>query len=356
MNCENIYYKNMIQKNINYKPYQLGFFKLNVDDFVSTINSMKERVNNFVELYWNQKDENIFFEINDINNLNNIYDLNFQNIDLFKILYHIDTKSLYVIINHFTIGGGDYLLLGSIMFNGKANSLFIYKNSILQQIKYFIYRNQFIFSVFKNLYYKYPRQRNNNEIIIYSQINKINKLYIIYKILTNIFYSISNTDKLVCLIPIGFENNIGNDIGVILFTFYKNTPYYIFKKNLYKLKNLAFGSKLLLCDNKINNFNILYDIETKFKKNIDVVITLGNIINNDIKLDIASSGMYYKMNYDFSYPYYIWGLSIDNKTHLTYSISDKLCDIDKLCNITNGSNITNKYIYKLNENFIKSNI
>lgn len=352
MNGEDKYYKKIIQQNPNYEPYQLGYFKLDVNDFNLTITNMKIRVHNFIKIYWNIIDNDFFYEINDVSELLKIKE---KKINLFNILFHKETKSLYIIINHCNVGGGDYLLLGSVLFNGKANSLFKYNNSYVEQIKNSIYKTQFIYTMFKNLYYKSPRYRLNNEKIIYSQINEINKFYVIYKILTNIINSTNNTNKLICLIPIGFENAIGNDIGVILFTFYKNSSYHFFKKNLKKLKKLANGSKLLL-NSKINNLNIFYDIETQFKKKIDVVITLGNIVNNDIKIDIATSGMYYKMNKDFSYPFYIWGLSIDNKTHITYSISDKMCNVNKLCNLTNGKDITNKYVYTLNIEQIKSKI
>ena len=315
MNGETKYYQKIIKQNSNFEPIQLGYFKLITDNFELQINKIKSRVNNFVKDYWDIIDENIFCEINSIYD---ILKINLNNIKLFYIRYHKKTKSIYVILNHCNVGGGDYLLLGAVMFNGSANSLFKNDKSYINKIKYSIYKSQFIYTIFNNLYNKYPRERYNHEKIIYSQINEINKFHIIYTILTNIINSTNNTDKLTCLIPIGFENNKGNDIGIILFTFYKNTLYTQFKKKLKKLKNLAFGSKLLL-NSKINNFNIFYDIETKFKKNIDVVITLGNIINNDIQLDICTSGMYYKMNNDFSYPYYVWGLSINNKTHVTYS-------------------------------------
>jgi len=344
MNGEDIYYNNMIKKYSDFEPIQLGYFRINTKtdkDFISIIESMKIRVIHFVHKYWENIDDDLFSELTDLN-------LICKNVKIFNIRYHIESKSIFVLLNHAKVSGSDYLLLGSVMFNGDANSLFRENKSLTNIITNSIYKTHFVYSIFKNLFYKYPRDRYNYENIIYSSINKTNKFYIIYEILVNIMNSTSNTDKLVCLLPIGFDVkvNSGNDIGVILFTFYKNTPFDKFKKYLYGLQNLAIGSKLLLTDN--NYINIYSDIETKFKKNIDVVITLGDIINNTIELDIASSGMYYKMNYDFSYPYYIWGLSMNNKTHITYSVSDKLCNIQKLCNITNGENITNKYIYKLN--------
>lgn len=342
MNGEDIYYNNMIKKFSDFEPIQLGYFKINVkndNDFIFIIESMKKRVINFIQKNWKYIDEDLFSEIPDIN-------INIKKIKIINIKYHIKSKSIFVILNHSKVSGSDYLLLGTIMFNGDTNSLFRISNKNI--ITNSIYKTHFIYTIFKNLFYKNPRERYNYENIIYSSINKTNKFHIIYEILVNIMNSTRNTNKLVCLLPIGFDIkvNSGNDIGVILFTFYKNTPFYKFKKNLYRLKNLAIGSKLLLTNN--NYINIYSDIETKIKKNIDVVITLGSIINNTIDIDIASSGMYYKMNYDFSYPFYIWGLSMNNKTHITYSISDKLCDINKLCKITEGENISNKYIYKLN--------
>lgn len=345
MKGEDIYYNNMINKYSDFTPIQLGYFKLKTNNFLNVINEMKIRVINFVEMYWNNIDNNIFCEIINTNDLKNI---NCNQIRIFNIRYHIESKSIFVLLNHAKVSGSDYLLLGSVMFNGNVNSLFRDNTNIINTIKKSFYKTHFVYSIFKNLYYKYPRDRYNYEKIIYSVMNETNKYYIIFEILVNIINSTSNTDKLVCLLPIGFDVkvNSGNDIGVILFTFYKNTSFDKFKKYLYGLQNLAIGSKLLLTNNSY--INIYSDIETKFKKNIDVVITLGEIINNTIELDIASSGMYYKMNYDFSYPYYIWGVSMNNKTHITYSVSDKLCNINKLCNITNGENITNQYIYQLN--------
>ena len=60
------------------------------------------------------------------------------------------------------------------------------------------------------------------------------------------------------------------------------------------------------------------------------------------------------MNNECSYPFYIWCLTINNETHISYSVSDYNCDINKLINTTNGIDITDNYIYQLNN--ITSNL
>ena len=60
--------------------------------------------------------------------------------------------------------------------------------------------------------------------------------------------------------------------------------------------------------------------------------------------------MYYKINIaDPPYPYYIWGTTMNGTSHISYNVSDKLCNLNKLIETTNGENITGKHIYQLNK-------
>ena len=115
-------------------------------------------------------------------------------------------------------------------------------------------------------------------------------------------------------------------------------------------KDLCIGCHKCLIDSYNISSTISHNIETKIKKNIDVVITLANIFNNKYKPDIFSFGMYYKMNIgDPPYPYYIGGFTINNIAHISYSVTDIDCNIDNLKKISNGIEFTNKHIYTLNK-------
>ena len=75
---------------------------------------------------------------------------------------------------------------------------------------------------------------------------------------------------------------------------------------------------------------------------IDVVISLGAIFdeNKEISNNInnITSSFYKKMVLPntIKYPFYIWGIILNNKTHLTYSISCKDFDYDMFKNFSDN--------------------
>ena len=113
-------------------------------------------------------------------------------------------------------------------------------------------------------------------------------------------------------------------------------------------KHFAIGSRELLIDSYSTTSNFENE-ESKIKDNVDVVLTLANIIDNKHHISWGAGGMYYKMDTICPYPYYIWGVTMDNKVHLTYSVFDKNCNIQNLVKETNGDLITDKYIFSLNK-------
>ena len=161
----------------------------------------------------------------------------------------------------------------------------------------------------------------------------------------NIMESLINTDKLECWIPMGFiktQNSPNNNIGILLFTFLRGM-------SLLEMQNQIEGNRyLLLGSYQYNKENNSVSTEENIKTKIDVVLTLANIIDNDIKVNWCTGGMYAKMNINSIYPFYIWGMTMNDEAHITYSVSDKLCNINKLIQKVNGTNITDEYIYKLN--------
>ena len=120
---EDDYYQHLIKKYENYNPIQLGYFKLKTEssnDFKIIIEKMEERVENHVKNNWKNTDENIFSEIKEIEDIKKI---NCDKIKVFIIRYHLESKSIYIMLNHSVVGGGDYLILGTVMFEGKSNIL-----------------------------------------------------------------------------------------------------------------------------------------------------------------------------------------------------------------------------------------
>ena len=362
---EDDYYQHLIKKYENYNPIQLGYFKLKTEssnDFKIIIEKMEERVENHVKNNWKNTDENIFSEIKEIEDIKKI---NCDKIKVFIIRYHLESKSIYIMLNHSVVGGGDYLILGTVMFEGKSNILLKEPdNSFYSRLICSFAKLDFKYKIFKDLYFKQPRIRNNNEEIIQSSINleklKIEyskniktKYLLIYKIMNNIMSSTRNTDKLICWIPVGFNKtkySPNNNIGIIIFTFKRGMSLIEMKNVLDSNKHLAIGSRQTLIEDTNIPFIDKDRVERIIKKNIDVVLTLANIIDNKIKVDCASGGMYYKINIaDPPYPYYIWGTTMNGTSHISYNVSDKLCNLNKLIDITNGENITGKHIYQLNK-------
>jgi len=112
---------------------------------------------------------------------------------------------------------------------------------------------------------------------------------------------------------------------------------------------MALGSRQLILDKYQSDPTDTSKTEAKIKTNIDVVITLANIIDNKIKVSYATGGMYYKMNVPRPYPYYIWGMTLDDNAHIVYNVAHQECDLDKLCEITKGKTITDKFVFLLNK-------
>lgn len=355
---EDRYYQEMIKINKNFEPIQLGYFKLKCntcDEFSNIIGLMINRVEKYVWDNWDDVDDPICEELN---NTNDLCYLNCKKIKVLKFLYHTNSKSIYIIINHAKVGGGDYLILGSKMFNGKTNSLISEPNdTIIDNIVCQLYKIRFMYYILSNIYFKDNRDVTKKETIINSIINlKDNKLdypniktkyIIIYKIMCNIMDSLINTDRLECWIPMGFiktQNSPNNNIGILLFTFLRGM-------SLLEMQNQIEGNQyLLLGSYQYIKENNSVSTEENIKTKIDVVLTLANIIDNDIKVNWCTGGMYAKMNINSIFPFYIWGMTMNDEAHITYSVSDKLCNINKLIQKVNGTNITDEYIYKLNNN------
>jgi hypothetical protein len=355
---EDNYYKHLINKNSNYEPIQLIFFKLKIksdEDFFIELKNLKQRIFKFCVKHQHYMDDNFFCEMKDCTDIKKI---NCSIINKFIIRYNIQTYSFFVLINHQNFGGADYLILGSIIFKGETDSLIKQlEMNFLNKIKIQLYKTQFLYKIYTNLYNKIPRNRLKKEHIIYSKITEIDTNKILYNILKNITNTLSDTDKIVCWIPYGFEkndNSPSNNLGIMLFTFYKYFSFDMFIKCKNNNEKLIFGSNELLNSDYYIPRNTINNNVSKIKKQIDVVISLANIIKNELEIDLITGGMYYKMNNECPYPFYIWCLTINNETHISYSVSDYNCNINKLINTTNGIDITDNYIYQLNN--ITSNL
>ena len=249
------------------------------------------------------------------------------------------------------------------MFNGGTNSLLKEPtDNYIDVLKSKAAKYYCQYKIFYNVLLKMPIDRYKKEQIISSKIemsalksSKIStKFILIHKIMTNIMNATTcNVKKLVCWIPLGFEktnNSPNNNMGITMFTFTRGMIAADVQQAISANAMIAIGSRQLLIDSydivpKFSSF-----IEKKLKKNIDVVITLANIIDNTIKVDEGYGGMYYKMNVPYPYPYYVWGMTLDNCAHICYNVAHTSCNIEELVKITHGQIVTDKYVFSLNKN------
>lgn len=357
---EDNYYINIMKNNNNYYPIQFGCFKINSNsykEYKMKVNKICSNVEKFIKNNWNEYDYNICDELIETTD---ILKINCDKIKTIILRYHIKTRMLYLFINHSVVGGGDYLVLGSVIFNGKTNSLIPEpKNNVKDIIMTKLFKLHFMFDVFRLLYFKTPREKLKSGIIIKTILYLKNmkfafiktKYIIINNILKNIMNSITDKDKLICWIPIGFQKSgtsPNNNIGIVLFEYTRNMTIFDLQELIESKKHFAIGSRELLIDsyNTTSNFE---NEESKIKKNIDVVLTLANIIDNKEHINWGAGGMYYKMDILSPYPFYVWGLTMDDNVYLTYSVFDKKCNVQNLVKNTNGDVITDKYIFSLNK-------
>jgi len=348
--------------NIDYIPIQLGCFRLNTysgDEFGSIIKNMHNRVVQYVSSNWTNFDEHMFEEIQNEEDLDKII---CAQIKVIQIKYVIKTKTIYVLLNHERVGGGDYLVLGSFMFNGRTNSLLKEPTSSYIDVlktRFAKYYCQYI--VLSKVFFKKPINCHKKVQIISSKVDigtiqslKIGtKFMLIHTIMTNIMNSATNTDRFVCWIPLGFEKtqiSPNNNVGIIVFTFVRDMTPSDVQNAISANSIMSIGSRQMIIDNYDSAPKSSTYIETRLKRNIDVVLTLANILDNTVKIDAGYGGMYYKMDTNNRFPYYVWGMTMDNEAHICYNVAHTSCNIDRLLIVTNGSIITDENVFSLNKN------
>lgn len=119
---------------------------------------MVVRVDKYVRHHWKNPDEIICGKIE---NRSDILKIDCNKIKVLIVRYHIPSQSIYVLINHSVVGGGDYLILGSVMFDGKTNSLINEPtNSIKDKFVCSMTKIHFQYAVLRHLFFKKPRLRN----------------------------------------------------------------------------------------------------------------------------------------------------------------------------------------------------
>ena len=118
----------------------------------------------FIKKNWKEYDLNICDELVETDD---ILKIDCKKIKTIILRYHIKTKMLYLFINHSVVGGGDYLLLGSVIFNGKINELISEpKNTFKDMIMTKLFKFHFMFDTVRLLYFKLPREKNKKSNVI----------------------------------------------------------------------------------------------------------------------------------------------------------------------------------------------
>ena len=172
----------------------------------------------------------------------------------------------------------------------------------------------------------------------------------------NVIMSSVPYNQLVCWLPIGFKksgSSPNNNIGIIPFCFTRGMTIAELANTLEKNKHLCIGSRQLLIESYKKSAEQTAETEMSMKSKIDVVMTLANILhyddNNDgTSVTDANGGMYYKMNANNRYPFYIWGMVMNGIAHITYSVNDAACDIGNLIVSTNADDVTNQNAFSVN--------
>ena len=258
---EDMGYEELKLSNKMYIPIQLGCFQLNSyseEEFILIMNQMKDRVGRFVSKNWTNIDTNLFSEIENPDTIKNI---DCSNIKVIQIYYHIGTRMIYILLNHARVGGGDYLVLGSVMFNGRTNSLLKEpSDSFGDQMKSKFAKYYCQYKLFSEVLLKRPIERYTKEQIIASKIDMNEfkssdvktKYILIHQILTNIMNSAtSDVNKLVCWIPLGFEksyNSPNNNVGIVIFTFVRDMTPKDVEQAIASNAIMSIGSRQLLID------------------------------------------------------------------------------------------------------------
>lgn len=327
MNSEDFYYKEKIKNGIY--PLQIGkfVFKTDKEKFEKIKDEMIKDTVTFKKKFLTKTNENIYF--------NNIDDL-----QVVQLKINEEKQKINFFLNHELVGGSDYISLGTHIFKGTGNSLVTYVDTSIF-VKLFL-AVMFIFYNIPLIFKKNIKKLNGdyiklsiNKIIIDNNINK--KKYILIHSILNDLINNTKLDNLYCWLPIGFEryeNCPNNNIGILTFNFKRNMTINELEKTIENRKFLVIGSKYIIDNSNTISQLKYFNLNRYIRKKIDVVLTLGNIMGVPDYMDnsIHDLNGYFgkEMLDDTDYPFYIWGITINNKAYLTYNIKMENFNIDNL--------------------------
>ena len=246
-------------------------------------------------------------------------------------------------VNHKNLGGPDYINIAKMILNCDFNELA--RDEIATPIKW-LYSMSFIMKSWK-LYNKPENICVPTTTIIYKmpvprQKNIKTKYVLIHRLLTQTINA-SMREELICWIPLSFErtnnNNAINNLGVLTVTFKRHMSVSKFAELIENNAHTPIGSKNLL-DSLVGESDVGQEKSLSLKKRVDVVLSMFNTKSTGIKRTIDPNiiSVYFgkEMQVDYTYPVYIFTITIDDIVHVTNSIGVADINTSELCRSVNG--------------------
>jgi hypothetical protein len=342
--CGNAYIVSFASFSDNEGIKQLNKFK---SIQLKSLNLLKEYILKYPLL------EKMYLE--DVNN----YVTNYNNIpecksekDIYKYfkpnlmaIINIPSKNTVgAILNHVYLGGSFFVKLGEIFTNGKFPGLhsnktyllypehnavkFLFMNYIPNKIYDVVYPHKLlsISNNIKRYTYNFNLELLKTKYLTHKKSNSL----VIYQALSNII-NFTNKNKLKICLTYAFEHDevLYNNVGCIFFEFYKNQDLELLEKCLKSNSYQILATNTLMqCVQQSKNA----------RKNVDVVFTMMYIKNS-----YYNGNKYYNSFLNVAdYPIYVFGVTVNNISHITNTIMTEEFDYDKAITTT-----PNSYCYEL---------
>ena len=268
---------------------------------------------------------------------------NFARTDVCQLWVDEADKSVVICFNHAKVGGGDFLQWYTNTCHGTSNSL-IPEAGRLQTILCMIRSTMWYFTgpmapwrsgaalrecslrkdAIKFFYtIKHPVKQDGASA----------KMILIHGILSDIFRGYS-TDvvELSCWIPVAFvkdDSSPYNNIGVIPFVAEREDTARKLQDKINRNGHCAVSSNTLLRYWTGKSYS---SSSSTLRKKVDVVLTLGNLTAEDPTCLSNGYGGFLFQETPFAYPVYVFGITINGRSQVSYTISDQRLDASKVIN------------------------
>lgn len=328
-------------KHLGFKPVQIGVFQFHVASDLEFEN-LASRIGGHILKFSTEKllptDQKIWLPLSDRSSKSWTHDTK-----VIQASWHTPSRTIIVALNHGVVGGGDYLGLGCEMFEGTSSSAMKPNFSCCMQFLAYARVGWFVRSFKQHV--PLPTMIPNKTILqdeipmaslpsTTGELKVATKTMLLFTIVSKLTKAIPDRRYFNCWLPLAIERADGNDprnnLSLLCFTFdaHTETPQSLdkqLKSNMYQVPGFFFALKHASGQSH-------YHTSTSLKNHVDMVLTLSNITPSETwEVPLARADACLGSHMDRlppMYPFYVWGLTMNGKCFVTYSVAATSFDFE----------------------------